>query len=48
VVAAEEGSAFVAFAAGLPDIPCIKHERVAGVNNSVRYDGLMPVNHFTH
>ncbi len=26
----------------------IKHERVAGVNNGVRYDGLMPVNHFTH
>ena len=39
VVAAEEGSAFVPFAAGLRDILCIKHERVVGRDNCVRYEG---------
>src|SRR5271166_1950189 len=39
VAPAEEGSAFVPFAAGLRDILCIKHERVVGRDNCVRYDG---------
>ena len=39
VAAAEEGSAFVPFAAGLQDILCIKHERVVGRDNCVRYNG---------
>jgi hypothetical protein len=39
VAAAEEGSAFVPFAAGLQDILCIKHERVVGRDNCVRYQG---------
>jgi hypothetical protein len=32
-------SAFVPFAAGLQDIRCIKHERVVGRDNCVRYNG---------
>ena len=39
VAPAEEGSAFVPFAAGLRDILCSKHERVVGRDNCVRYDG---------
>jgi hypothetical protein len=39
VAAAEEGSAFVPFAASLRDILCIKHERVVGRDNCVRYEG---------
>src|SRR5271165_1123147 len=39
VAAAEQGSAFVPFAAGLRDILCVKHERVVGRDNCVRYDG---------
>ena len=39
VAAAEQGSAFVPFAAGLRDILCIKHERVVGRDNCVRYNG---------
>jgi len=39
VAAAEEGSAFVAFAGGLRDILCSQHERVVGRDNCVRYDG---------
>src|SRR5207245_8876385 len=40
VAAAEEGSAFVPFVAGLRDILCIKHDRVVGRDNCVRYDGV--------
>lgn len=39
VAAAEEGSAFVPFAANLRDVLCIKHERIVGHDNCVRYDG---------
>jgi hypothetical protein len=39
VAATEQGSAFVPFAASLRDILCIKHERVVGRDNCVRYDG---------
>ena len=39
VTPAEEGSAFVPFAAGLRDILCVKHERVVGRDNCVRYEG---------
>ena len=39
VASAEEGSAFVPFVASLRDILCIKHERVVGRDNCVRYDG---------
>src|SRR5437588_6539417 len=39
VAPAEEGSAFVPFAAGLRGILCSKHERVVGRNNCVRYNG---------
>src|SRR5438270_12801901 len=39
VAPAEEGSAFVPFAAGLRDILCSKHERVVGRGNWVRCDG---------
>ena len=39
VAAAEQGSAFVPFAASLRDILCVKHERVVGRDNCVRYEG---------
>ena len=39
VAAAEEGSAFVPFPGTLHDILCIRHERVVGNDNCVRYDG---------
>jgi hypothetical protein len=39
VAATEQGSPFVPFAASLRDILCIKHERVVGRDNCVRYDG---------
>jgi transposase len=39
VAATEQGSAFVPFVASLRDILCIKHERVVGRDNCVRYDG---------
>jgi len=39
VTPAEEGSAFVPFAASLRDVLCVKHERVVGRDNCVRYDG---------
>jgi hypothetical protein len=37
VQAAEEGSAFVPFAGNLRDVLCIRHERVVGNDNCVRY-----------
>ena len=39
VAAAEEGSAFIPFAGALDDILCIEEERVAGHDNTVRYEG---------
>jgi hypothetical protein len=39
VAAAEEGSAFVPFVGDLDNILCIAQERVAGLDNTVRYDG---------
>src|SRR6202048_310196 len=39
VAAAEEGSAFVPFLGALHDILCIRHERVVGNDNCVRYEG---------
>ena len=40
VAAAEEGSAFVPLlGAGLEDILCLKHRRVVGNDNCVRYKG---------
>jgi hypothetical protein len=39
VAAAEEGSAFVPFLGALRDILCIRHERVVGNDNCVRYVG---------
>lgn len=39
VAAAEEGSAFVPFVGDLDNILCIEQERVAGLDNTVRYDG---------
>ena len=39
VAPTEDGSAFVPLATGLRDILCIKHERVVGRDNCVRYDG---------
>jgi len=41
VVAAEEGSAFVPFAGDLRDVLCIRHERVVGNDNCVRYGKLV-------
>lgn len=41
VAAAEEGSAFVPFLGALHDILCIRHERVVGNDNTVRYEGRM-------
>ncbi len=37
--AAEEGSAFIAFVGELDNILCIEQERVAGLDNTVRYQG---------
>jgi transposase InsO family protein len=39
VAAAEEGSAFIPFVGDLDNILCIEQERVAGLDNTVRYDG---------
>lgn len=39
VAAAEEGSAFVPFLGALREILCIRHERVVGNDNTVRYEG---------
>jgi transposase len=39
VAAAEAGSAFVPFLGPLRDILCIRHERVVGNDNCVRYEG---------
>ena len=39
VAAAEEGSAFIPFVGELDNILCVEQERVAGLDNTVRYDG---------
>lgn len=39
VAAAEEGTAFVPFVGELDNILCVQMERVAGLDNTVRYDG---------
>jgi hypothetical protein len=39
VAAAEEGKAFIPFVGELDNIVCIEEERVAGVDNTVRYEG---------
>jgi hypothetical protein len=39
VAAAEEGSAFIPFVGDLDNILCVEQERVAGLDNTVRYDG---------
>ena len=39
VAAAEEGSAFVPFVGDLDNILCIEEERIAGLDNTVRYGG---------
>ena len=39
VAAASAGSAFIPFAGALDDILCIEEERVAGHDNTVRYEG---------
>ena len=39
VLAAEEGTAFVPFVGDLGNILCILEERIAGQDNTVRYDG---------
>ena len=40
VAAAEEGTAFIPFMGELDNILCIEEERVASLDNTVRYDGL--------
>jgi transposase len=39
VAATQDGSAFVPFAGNLKDVLCIKHGRVVGNDNCVRYEG---------
>ena len=39
VAAAEEGTAFIPFVGELDNILCIEEERVARLNNTVRYEG---------
>ena len=39
VAAAEEGTAFIPFLGELDNILCIEQERVAGLDNTVRYEG---------
>src|SRR5277367_3687202 len=39
MAAAEEGTAFIPFVGELDNILCIEQERVAGLDNTVRYDG---------
>lgn len=39
VVAAEEGSAFIAFVGDLDNVLCVQAERVVSNDNTVRYDG---------
>jgi len=39
VAATEEGTAFIPFVGELDNILCIEQERVAGLDNTVRYDG---------
>jgi hypothetical protein len=39
VAAAEEGSAFIPFLGDLDNILCVEQERVAGLDNTVRYEG---------
>jgi len=39
VAAAEEGTAFIPFVGELENILCIEQERVAGLDNTVRYEG---------
>ena len=41
VAAAEEGDAFVPFVGDLAGVLCIKHERVVGNDNCVRFEGLV-------
>jgi transposase len=40
VAAAEEGDAFVPFVGDLAGVLCIKHERIVGNDNCVRFEGL--------
>jgi transposase len=40
VPAAEQGSAFVPFVGDLANILCVKHDRVVGNDNCVRFEGL--------
>ena len=39
--AADEGTAFVPFVGDLENILCIHEERIAGRDNTVRYNGLV-------
>lgn len=51
VAAAEEGSAFIPFVGELDNILCIEQERIAGLDNTVRYDGRIlqiPQSHHRH
>ena len=41
VAAAEEGDAFVPFVGDLAGVLCVKHERVVGNDNCIRFDGLV-------
>ena len=41
VCAADEGTAFVPFVGDLENILCIHEERIAGRDNTVRYNGLV-------
>ena len=41
VAAAEEGDAFVPFVGDLAGVLCVKHERVVGNDNCVRFEGLV-------
>jgi transposase InsO family protein len=39
VAATEEGSAFIPFVGDLDNILCVEQERIAGLDNTIRYDG---------
>ena len=39
MAATEEGTAFIPFVGELDNILCIEQERVAGLDNTVRYEG---------
>jgi hypothetical protein len=41
VAAAEEGEAFVPFVGDLAGVLCVKHERIVGNDNCVRFEGLV-------